>query len=128
MNSRARGARLVADIHSSKNLLSHSAKRKKDAKLVDFSRSFYAIGDQHFFLHDPNGKGPYKQTVLAQIAKLPKNPSSPFLLMSTGNTKAPYHLDRARKNADALLKSYFGNLGAVTTAQKAEVNAIDNSL
>ena len=28
-----------------------------------------SIGDRHFFLHDPNGKGPYKQTVLTQIAK-----------------------------------------------------------
>ena len=25
--------------------------------------------------------------------------------MSTGNTKAPYHLDRLRKNADPLLRS-----------------------
>ena len=33
------------------------------------------------------------------------NPSSPFLLMSTGNTKAPYHLDRVRKNADPPLRS-----------------------
>ena len=46
---------------------------------------------------DPDGNCCYKQKGLAQIGQIGPNPSSPFLLTSSGNTKAPYHLDRVRK-------------------------------
>ena len=58
------------------------------------------------FLHDSDGRA--LQANKAGPNWL--NPSSPFLLMSTGNTKAPYHLDRLRKNANPPLQWVEMNL------------------
>ena len=56
-----------------------------------------------FFLHDSDGRALQANRAGPNWP----NPSSPFLLMSTGNTKAPYHLDRLRKNADPLFDKYL---------------------
>ena len=85
------------------------------------------MGHRHFFLHDPDGNCFYKETGLAQIVQISPNPSSPFLLTSSGNNNNNYHLNRVRKNADDPLLSRSCRESVLNSTSESELSLTPKS-